>query len=92
LYVIVNESRKRYKKLGEANSRNRLRESRRPLSGVLVERRIVLGQDHDDSCKNGLRHPRILVDPITGLPVLSAGPDAPVLTSEEVNEILSGEL
>jgi AbrB family looped-hinge helix DNA binding protein len=34
----------------------------------------------------------ILVDPITGLPVLSAGPDAPVLTSEEVNEILFGKL
>jgi hypothetical protein len=34
----------------------------------------------------------ILVDPITGLPVLSAGPDAPVLTSEEVNVILFGKL
>jgi len=31
---------------------------------------------------------RILVDPITGLPVLSAGPDAPLFTSEEVSEVL----
>ncbi len=35
---------------------------------------------------------KVIVDPITGLPVLSAGPDAPVLTSEQVNEILFGEL
>jgi hypothetical protein len=32
---------------------------------------------------------RIVVDPITGLPALSAGPGAPLLTSEEVEEILS---
>jgi AbrB family looped-hinge helix DNA binding protein len=31
---------------------------------------------------------RIISDPITGMPVLSAGPDAPVLTSEEVAELL----
>jgi AbrB family looped-hinge helix DNA binding protein len=31
----------------------------------------------------------IFVDPITGLPVLSAGPDAPILSSKQVNEILS---
>jgi len=31
----------------------------------------------------------ILADPITGLPVLSAGRDAPVLSSKEVLEILS---
>jgi len=29
------------------------------------------------------------VDPITGLPVLSAGPGAPPLSSKEVDEILS---
>jgi AbrB family looped-hinge helix DNA binding protein len=32
---------------------------------------------------------RIIKDPLTGLPVLSAGPDAPVLTSKEVEEMLS---
>jgi AbrB family looped-hinge helix DNA binding protein len=38
------------------------------------------------------RKARILVDPITGLPVLSAGPGAPMLTSEQVGGILFGEL
>jgi AbrB family looped-hinge helix DNA binding protein len=37
------------------------------------------------------RKARILIDPVTRLPVLSAGPDAPVLTSEEVDKILFGE-
>jgi AbrB family looped-hinge helix DNA binding protein len=32
---------------------------------------------------------RIITDPVTGLPVLTAGPVAPVLTSEEVAEILA---
>lgn len=32
---------------------------------------------------------RIIKDPITGLPVLDSGPDAPVLTSEMVRELLS---
>jgi AbrB family looped-hinge helix DNA binding protein len=31
---------------------------------------------------------RIIEDPITGFPVLYAGPDAPVLTSEMVRELL----
>ncbi|MGC2828371.1 MAG: AbrB/MazE/SpoVT family DNA-binding domain-containing protein [Candidatus Acidiferrum sp.] len=33
------------------------------------------------------RKTKILVDPITGLPVLSAGPGAPLLTSGQVREI-----
>jgi AbrB family looped-hinge helix DNA binding protein len=33
------------------------------------------------------RKARILVDRITGLPVLSAGPEAPLLTSRQVREI-----
>jgi hypothetical protein len=32
---------------------------------------------------------RIIADPLTGLPVLSAGPDAPLLRSKEVNAILA---
>jgi AbrB family looped-hinge helix DNA binding protein len=32
---------------------------------------------------------RIIEDPITGFPVIDAGPDAPVLTSEMVREILA---
>jgi AbrB family looped-hinge helix DNA binding protein len=32
---------------------------------------------------------RIIKDPITGFPVLTAGPDAPVLMNKEVAEILA---
>ncbi|MGO9841770.1 MAG: AbrB/MazE/SpoVT family DNA-binding domain-containing protein [Candidatus Acidiferrales bacterium] len=32
---------------------------------------------------------KIQVDPLTGLPVLSAGPQAPPLSSKQVSEILS---
>jgi AbrB family looped-hinge helix DNA binding protein len=39
--------------------------------------------------KKKLRQARIVADPITGLPVLTAGPDAPTLSSKEVEEILS---
>jgi AbrB family looped-hinge helix DNA binding protein len=31
---------------------------------------------------------RIIKDPITGFPVIDAGPDAPVLTNEMVRELL----
>ncbi len=34
------------------------------------------------------RPAKIVTDPVTGLPVLSAGPDAPALSSKEVEEIL----
>jgi AbrB family looped-hinge helix DNA binding protein len=33
--------------------------------------------------------PRIVRDPILGTPVLTFGPDAPILTSEQVKEILA---
>lgn len=32
---------------------------------------------------------KIVTDPITSLPILSAGPDAPILTSKEVRQILA---
>lgn len=35
------------------------------------------------------RKVRIIKDPVTGLPVLTAGPNAPILTSEQVKEILA---
>lgn len=34
------------------------------------------------------RKPRIVIDPLTGLPALTAGPDAPILTSKDVEEML----
>jgi AbrB family looped-hinge helix DNA binding protein len=33
--------------------------------------------------------PRIVKDPILGTPVLTFGPDAPILTSEKVRELLA---
>jgi AbrB family looped-hinge helix DNA binding protein len=36
-----------------------------------------------------LRKPRIVIDPVSGLPMLTACPDAPILTSEEVASILA---
>jgi hypothetical protein len=42
-----------------------------------------------NSPKDGSGKACILVDPLTGLPVLSAGSDAPPLTSKQVEEILS---
>jgi AbrB family looped-hinge helix DNA binding protein len=35
------------------------------------------------------RKAKIVIDPRTGFAVLTAGPDAPVLTSKQVKEILS---
>jgi AbrB family looped-hinge helix DNA binding protein len=35
------------------------------------------------------RPARIVSDPVTGLPVLSAGSDAPVLSNKEVEEIMA---
>lgn len=39
--------------------------------------------------KTRRRKPEIVTDALTGLPLLSAASDAPVLTSKEVREILS---
>jgi AbrB family looped-hinge helix DNA binding protein len=39
--------------------------------------------------KKALLKGRIITDPVTGLPALSAGDGAPVLRSKEVSEILS---
>ena len=55
-----------------------------PLDATVESGRIVLTPRRTRS-----QEVRILRDPITGLPVLSGGPDAPVLTSKQVQEILS---
>lgn len=39
--------------------------------------------------KKRARQARIIADPATGLPVLSAGPEAPTLSSKDVEEILA---
>jgi len=55
-----------------------------PLNADVEGGRIVLTPRRTRSLKV-----RILLDPITGLPVLSAGSDALVLSSKQVREILS---
>ena len=38
--------------------------------------------------KENVGRARIITDPLTGFPVLSAGPKAPILTSKRVRELL----
>ncbi len=55
-----------------------------PLDANIEEGRIVLTPR-----KKRLHRAKFVTDPVTGLPALSAGPDAPTLSSKEVDEILS---
>jgi AbrB family looped-hinge helix DNA binding protein len=55
-----------------------------PLEANIEAGRIVLSPQ-----KKRRARIRIVSDPITGLPVLSGGLEAPVLSSKEVAEILS---
>jgi AbrB family looped-hinge helix DNA binding protein len=55
-----------------------------PLDAKVEGDRIVLTQSKPRS-----RKVRILQDPVTGLPVLTAGHDAPRLTSKQVEDILA---
>lgn len=55
-----------------------------PLEAKIEAGRIVLIPQRKRSHKT-----RIVTDPATGLPVLSAGPNAPILSSKEVREILT---
>ncbi len=54
-----------------------------PLDANIEEGRIVLTPRRKRS-----RAGKIVTDPITGLPALSAGADAPVLSSKEVEEMM----
>jgi AbrB family looped-hinge helix DNA binding protein len=55
-----------------------------PLDAKIEAGRIVL-----TTRRKRPRRVRIIADPVTGLPALSAGADAPVLSSKEVEEILA---
>ena len=57
--------------------------------GDQFETRIEAGRIVLVPKKRRAKAVRLVKDPITGLPMLSAGKNAPVLTSEEVAEILS---
>lgn len=54
-----------------------------PLDANIEDGRIVLTPRRKRS-----RAGKIVNDPITGLPALSAGADAPVLSSKDVEEIM----
>jgi hypothetical protein len=55
-----------------------------PVDATLEPGRVIIKQPERKSFAG-----KIIEDPITGLPVLTAGPDAPVLTSEQVAETLA---
>jgi AbrB family looped-hinge helix DNA binding protein len=55
-----------------------------PLDAGIEDGRIVLTPRRKKSLQA-----KIVEDPVTGFPVLYAGPDAPVLTSEQVQELLT---
>jgi AbrB family looped-hinge helix DNA binding protein len=52
---------------------------------VSVEAGRIILMPHRKKARKG----RIVTDPVTGLPMLSAGKNAPALSSREVAEILS---
>ena len=54
------------------------------LDASLEDGRIILTPN-----RTRARKVKIVKDTITGLPVLSAGPEAPPMSSKEVHEILS---
>jgi AbrB family looped-hinge helix DNA binding protein len=55
-----------------------------PLDVAIEDGRIVL-----TSRKRRLGKARIIKDPITGFPVLTLGPNAPILTARQVKRILA---
>lgn len=58
-------------------------------AGDLLEARIEGERIVLTPRKKRSRKGRIIKDPLTGLPVLTAGPGAPKLTSKQVAEILA---
>ena len=55
-----------------------------PLDAKVEGERIVLTPQRNRKTKG-----KIVIDPLTGFPALTLGPGAPILTSKEVEEILS---
>jgi len=55
-----------------------------PLDANIEAGRIVLTPHRKDP-----RQVKIIADPVTGLPVLSAGAGSPMLSSKDVEEILA---
>ena len=55
-----------------------------PLDAKVEGERIILTPH-----KRRLKKARIVIDPVSGIPAVTLGPGAPVLTSKEVEDILS---
>lgn len=55
-----------------------------PLDARIEDGRIVLTPR-----KKPTQKARIIKDPATGFPVITLGPDAPILTHEQIKEMLS---
>ena len=55
-----------------------------PLDANIEDGRIVLTPQ-----RKRVHRVKLVTDPITGLPALSAGPNAPTLSSREVEEIMA---
>jgi hypothetical protein len=55
-----------------------------PLDAVIEDGRIVLTPRKRRSGKA-----RIIKDPVTGFPVLTLGPNAPILTARQIKRILA---
>ena len=55
-----------------------------PLDAKIANGRIVLTPQ-----RKRVRRVKLVTDPVTGLPALSAGPNAPTLSGREVEEILA---
>jgi AbrB family looped-hinge helix DNA binding protein len=55
-----------------------------PLDAEIEDGRIILTPR-----RKRVHRAKLVIDPVTGLPALSAGPNAPTLSSKEVEEILA---
>ncbi len=56
------------------------------LKAAITADNIVLSPKHE---RKQVRKTRIITDPVTRLPIIDVGDDAPVLTSEMVREMLA---
>jgi AbrB family looped-hinge helix DNA binding protein len=59
-------------------------------SGDLLDANIEGGRVVLTPRRTPRRKPSIIADPLTGSPVLTAGPGTPVLTSKQIKEMLDG--
>lgn len=58
-------------------------------AGDSLEAKIEAGRIVLIPQKKRVYKAKIVKDPVSGLPVLDAGPDAPILTNEQVRELLA---